>query len=120
MTQQHNKDEAVDDAANFVRTPCLVSENALEEIRSYRLLRELGRADEAVAYLVDSYRILAADQNADAGPRTAARDRVVRFYTERAQQDRLRALMDANRARASSAANRDRAKGLQLASGGRL
>jgi tetratricopeptide (TPR) repeat protein len=48
-----------------------------------------GRADEAEPYLIDSYRVLAADRNADEGPRAASRERIVRFYTEQAQHDRL-------------------------------
>jgi Tfp pilus assembly protein PilF len=48
-----------------------------------------GRADEAEAYLVDSYRILAAEPKADEGARAAARKRVVRFYAERSQSARL-------------------------------
>jgi hypothetical protein len=52
-----------------------------------------GRADEAEAHLVDGYRILANDPLADEGPRVAARERVVRFYTDRAQPDRLRAAL---------------------------
>ena len=52
-----------------------------------------GRAREAEPYLVDSYRVLAADPRADEVPRIAARARVVRFYTEREQRDRLQALL---------------------------
>ncbi len=60
-----------------------------------------GRADEAEAYLVDSYRLLAAEPKADEIARIAARERVVRFYTERGQPDRLQALLSTTRARAS-------------------
>jgi tetratricopeptide (TPR) repeat protein len=61
-----------------------------------------GRSDEAEAYLVDSYRILASDPQADEGPQVAARERVVRFYTDRAQPDRLEALISMARAPAMS------------------
>lgn len=43
-----------------------------------------GRADEAETYLVDSYRVLASDPDADEAPRVASRERLVRFYIERA------------------------------------
>ncbi len=72
--------------------------------RAWRIARSLsglgealylqGRAREAEAYLVDSYRILSVDPLADARARAAARERVVRFYTEREQRDRLQALLD--------------------------
>jgi serine/threonine protein kinase len=43
-----------------------------------------GRAAEAEAYLLDSYRILASDPDADERPRVASRERLVRFYVARA------------------------------------
>jgi serine/threonine protein kinase len=59
-----------------------------------------GRAGEAEPYLVDSYRTVSTSQHADARTQEVVRDRVVRFYTERRQTDRLHALMES-----SSAAN---------------
>ncbi len=52
-----------------------------------------GRAAEAEAYLVDSYRILATGHNADPAPLSLARERLVRFYNERGQHDRLREVL---------------------------
>jgi serine/threonine protein kinase/tetratricopeptide (TPR) repeat protein len=45
--------DAFDAAADFVRTAPLVSENAVDEIRSYRLLRELGEGGCGIAYLAE-------------------------------------------------------------------
>ena len=64
-----------------------------------------GRAREAETYLVDSYRILSADPHTDASARAVARERVVRFYTEREQRDRLQALMDTTHQDASGRHN---------------
>ncbi len=65
-------------------------------------LYRLGQARDAEPLLVNSYRTLSADKNADASARAAARERVVRFYTEREQRDRLHALLDTTRAQASA------------------
>ncbi len=65
-----------------------------------------GRASEAEPYLVNSYRTLTADRNADANAQAAARERVVRFYTERGEIQQLRALTDEARPETSSAAAR--------------
>ncbi|HXS89852.1 MAG TPA: tetratricopeptide repeat protein [Steroidobacteraceae bacterium] len=51
-----------------------------------------GRASEGEQYLVNSSRTLSADRNADASAKATARERVVRFYTERGQSDELQAL----------------------------
>ena len=45
--------DACDDAADFVRSAPLVTQTALEEIRSYRLLRELGEGGCGIAYLAE-------------------------------------------------------------------
>ena len=45
--------DGFDDAADFVRSRALVTENAFEEIRSYRLLRELGEGGCGIAYLAE-------------------------------------------------------------------
>jgi tetratricopeptide (TPR) repeat protein len=65
-----------------------------------------GRAGEAEPYLVNSYRTLSADSNADASARAAARERVVRFYTDRGQAQKLDALTEETRPDTSSAAAR--------------
>ena len=65
-----------------------------------------GRAREAESLLVSSYRTLTMDKNADESARVAARERVVRFYTDRGQGGKLRALIDETRDRNSSAASR--------------
>jgi hypothetical protein len=65
-----------------------------------------GRAVEAEPYLVDSYRTLSADRNADPSAQAAARERVARFYTDRRQLDKLHALTEETRAGTSSAAAR--------------
>jgi eukaryotic-like serine/threonine-protein kinase len=62
-----------------------------------------GRAREAESYLVSSYRIVSSTRDADVRTQQAVHDRVVRFYTERAQPDRLQALMETQHA--STAAN---------------
>ena len=51
-----------------------------------------GRAREAESYLVDGYRTVSSNQHADVRTQEVVRDRVVRFYTERGQPDRLQAL----------------------------
>jgi hypothetical protein len=53
-----------------------------------------GRAREAEPYLVNSYRTVRASQYADARTREVVRDRIVRFYTERRQPDKLQALIN--------------------------
>ena len=65
-----------------------------------------GRAGEAEPYLVNSYRTLSADKAADAGTQATARERVVRFYTDRGQADKLQALIEATRPGTSTAASR--------------
>jgi len=52
-----------------------------------------GGVSEAESYLVDSYRTVSTSLHADARTQEVVRDRVVRFYTERRQTDRLHALM---------------------------
>jgi hypothetical protein len=52
-----------------------------------------GRAGEAEPYLVNSYRTVSASQHADAYTQEVVRNRIMRFYTERRQTDRLHALM---------------------------
>jgi serine/threonine protein kinase len=65
-----------------------------------------GRAGEAEPYLVNSYRTLSTDRNADANAQAAARERVVRFYTDRGQAGKLHALIEETRPETSSAAAR--------------
>jgi eukaryotic-like serine/threonine-protein kinase len=45
--------DAIDDAADFIRMPASVSERPDQEIRSYRLLRELGEGGCGIAYLAE-------------------------------------------------------------------
>lgn len=52
-----------------------------------------GRTREAEQYLADSYRILARDENADREARIKARERVVRFYTDTGQREKLETIM---------------------------
>jgi serine/threonine protein kinase/TolA-binding protein len=66
-----------------------------------------GRANEAEPYLVNSYRTLSADRNADATAQANARERVVRFYTDRGQVQKLHALTEETRPETSSAARSD-------------
>jgi serine/threonine protein kinase len=47
-----------------------------------------GRADEAEDYLLAGYRVLASEPKADERPRVASRERLVRFYVERAREAR--------------------------------
>jgi serine/threonine protein kinase len=61
-----------------------------------------GRAREAEPYLVNSYRTLSADRNADASAQATARERVARFYTARGQADRLNALIEETRPETAS------------------
>lgn len=70
------------------------------------VLYRQGRARDAESYLVSSYRTLSADRNADANAQATARERVVRFYTDRRQADKLQALIDETRPGTSSAASR--------------
>jgi eukaryotic-like serine/threonine-protein kinase len=65
-----------------------------------------GRAREAEPYLVNSYRTLSADRNADAKAQATARERVVAFYTDRGQIQKLRALTEEAAPETSSAAAR--------------
>jgi eukaryotic-like serine/threonine-protein kinase len=65
-----------------------------------------GRASEAEPFLVNSYRTLSADRNADASAQATARERVVRFYTDRGQLQKLHALTEETRPETSSAAAR--------------
>jgi tetratricopeptide (TPR) repeat protein len=65
-----------------------------------------GRALEAEPYLVNRYRTLSADRNADARAQATARERVVRFYTDRGQPQKLHALTEESNPEASSAAAR--------------
>ncbi|HKQ14055.1 MAG TPA: protein kinase [Steroidobacteraceae bacterium] len=65
-----------------------------------------GRASEAEPFLVNSFRTLSADRNADASAQAAARERVVRFYTDRGQPQKLHALTEETHPEASSAAAR--------------
>jgi eukaryotic-like serine/threonine-protein kinase len=53
-----------------------------------------GRAREAEPYLVKGYRIVSASRYVDARSREVVRQRVVRFYTERGQPDKLQALIN--------------------------
>lgn len=64
-----------------------------------------GRAREAEPYLVNSYRTLMADHSADASAQAIARERIVRFYTERGEGEKLQALVEDTRAGTSSAAS---------------
>jgi serine/threonine protein kinase/TolA-binding protein len=65
-----------------------------------------GRTREAEPLLVDSYRALMSDKNGEERTQAAARERLVRFYTERGQQQELRGLADESRWRVSSVASR--------------
>lgn len=65
-----------------------------------------GRAREAEPYLVNSYRTLNADTNADKSAQATARERVTRFYADRGQVDKLHALIEETRPGTSSAASR--------------
>jgi eukaryotic-like serine/threonine-protein kinase len=51
-----------------------------------------GRAREAESYLVNSFRVVSSNENADVRTQEIVRDRLVRFYTERGQRDKLQAL----------------------------
>jgi TolA-binding protein len=64
------------------------STSALGEV-----LHREGRHQEAERKLVDSYRILATAEGVDPGTREAARERVVRFYTQTRQREKLELLM---------------------------
>src|SRR5690606_19311305 len=58
------------------------------------VLYRLGRTSEAEKYLVEGYRILAADtETINREERIKARERITRFYTDRGQRDKLEALM---------------------------
>jgi eukaryotic-like serine/threonine-protein kinase len=83
-------------AEAFFRTAIDISQRAGElpwrRARSVSGLGEAlhlqGRSDEAEAYLLDGYRILAADPSADDTLRVVSRERIVRFYVERAREAR--------------------------------
>jgi eukaryotic-like serine/threonine-protein kinase len=55
-----------------------------------------GRARAAEPYLVDSYRVLAADRSSDRDAVAKARERVVRFYTDRGQAEKLETALAAS------------------------
>jgi serine/threonine protein kinase len=55
-----------------------------------------GRVKAAEPYLVDSYRVLSADKSSDRDAVAKARERVVRFYTDRGQPDKLEAALAAS------------------------
>jgi eukaryotic-like serine/threonine-protein kinase len=57
------------------------------------LYRQRSRADEAERYLVESYRILAVNENADREARVKAQQRISAFYTARGQLHKLEELM---------------------------
>ncbi len=65
-----------------------------------------GRARDAETYLVSSYRTLSTDSAADANAQVAARERLVRFYTDRGEPEKLQALIEESRPGTSSAASR--------------
>jgi tetratricopeptide (TPR) repeat protein len=64
------------------------SESALGEA-----IYRQGRAAEAERYLTQSYKVLAADDNADREARISAQERVTRFYTDRGERRKLEDLM---------------------------
>jgi eukaryotic-like serine/threonine-protein kinase len=74
------------------------SASALGEV----LYRE-GRTDEAEHYLTESYQTLSQDEQADREARIKARERVVRFYTDRGQHEKLEKMMLATSRHATEA-----------------
>jgi hypothetical protein len=64
-----------------------------------------GRAREAEPLLVNSYRRLTADESSDESALALARERVTRFYTDRGQLEKLRALVEDARSETSSASS---------------
>ena len=64
------------------------SASALGEV-----LYRLGRPKDAEKYLVDAYKVLAADDSTNREDRIKARERVRRFYLDRGEKDKLEALM---------------------------
>jgi TolA-binding protein len=64
------------------------SASALGEV-----LYRLGRTRDAERYLLDSYRVLAAESGADRDSRSKARERITRFYTDQGQQAKLEELL---------------------------
>jgi serine/threonine protein kinase/predicted negative regulator of RcsB-dependent stress response len=56
-------------------------------------LHKLHRTHEAELHLVESFRVLQADAGADTEARRIARERVMRFYTERGERLKLDALL---------------------------
>jgi tetratricopeptide (TPR) repeat protein len=77
-----------------------VNSSAWRSARSASALGEAlyrqGRVKAAEPYLVDSYRVLAADRSSDRDAVVKARERVVRFYTDRGQPDKLEAALAAS------------------------
>ena len=65
--------------------------------RSGRNAVSRGPRSQAEPYLVNSYRTLIADKNAPMRGQATARERLVRFYTDRGQSDKLHALIDETR-----------------------
>lgn len=66
-------------------------------------LHRQGRSVEAESYLVSSYRTVSTNQSADAHAQEVVRNRVVRFYTERRQPDKLQALLETTQQASSNA-----------------
>lgn len=64
------------------------SESALGEA-----IYRQGRAAEAEHHLVESYRVLAADDTVDRETRIKAQDRITRFYADRGERRKLEELM---------------------------
>jgi eukaryotic-like serine/threonine-protein kinase len=52
-----------------------------------------GRAAKAERYLVDSFRVLVADESADREARIRAQQRITRFYTDRGERSKLEELL---------------------------
>jgi serine/threonine protein kinase/tetratricopeptide (TPR) repeat protein len=57
-------------------------------------LHRLGRSGEAEQYLTESYASLSTDHRADRIAREKARERVVRFYSDRGERQKLARLLD--------------------------
>jgi tetratricopeptide (TPR) repeat protein len=69
-----------------------------------------GRTDEAEQYLVESYKDLSADPNADDDLKRIARERVTKFYTALGQREKLNTLMQQTAGGNSSPARQSSAK----------
>jgi serine/threonine protein kinase len=52
-----------------------------------------GRAAEAERYLVESYQVLASEENSDREARIKAQDRITHFYRDRGEREKLEELM---------------------------